>query len=73
MDAVGRDYADIEKSVLLPLDPGPRGREAGLLLRRLEWLASIDIDAVYGQVPHAHTLAPLEWLGEHVVPTAAAL
>jgi F420-dependent oxidoreductase-like protein len=72
-DAVGRDYADIEKSVLLPLDPGPRGRDVGLLLRRLEWLASIGIDAVYGPVPQAHTLTPLDLLGEYVVPAAAAL
>jgi hypothetical protein len=72
-DDVGRDYHSIEKTVLMPLDPASGGRGVDRLISTLGYLAGIGIDTVYGPVPEAHTLAPLELLGRRVIPAAAEL
>jgi F420-dependent oxidoreductase-like protein len=69
--AVGRDYDDIEKTVVLPMDPGAGGRNIDTILRQLEWFDGLGIDAVYGPVPDAHELVPLQLLGEHVIQPLA--
>jgi F420-dependent oxidoreductase-like protein len=66
---IGRDYDEIEKTVLFPLDPGS-DRGAGLV-RRLEQFAALGVDCVYGPVRDAETLVPLEVLGEHVIPAVS--
>jgi F420-dependent oxidoreductase-like protein len=68
---VGRNYDDIEKTVVYPLDPGRRGEHIGSLVAQLKRFASLGIDVVYGPVPGIHEITPLELLGEHVVPVAA--
>jgi F420-dependent oxidoreductase-like protein len=72
-DELGRDYDAIEKTVLMPLDPGPGGRGADRLVATLTQLGRMGIDTVYGPVPGAHTLAPLETLGRRVIPAVAGL
>jgi F420-dependent oxidoreductase-like protein len=72
-DAIGRDYDEIEKTVLYPLDPGKRGRNIDALLRQLQRFADLGIDLVYGPVPAANELTPLQLLGAHVIPAAAHL
>lgn len=70
-EAIGRDYDEIEKTVLYPLDPGEQGRNIDTLLSQLQRFAELGIDTVYGPVRDAHELTPLRLLGAHVIPTAA--
>ncbi|MFE4962768.1 LLM class F420-dependent oxidoreductase [Streptomyces sp. NPDC056660] len=70
---VGRDYAEIEKTVLLPLDPGARGEHVPALLAELRRLDHIGIDHVIGPVRGADQHAALRLLGERVVPEATRI
>lgn len=69
-DHVGRDYDEIEKTVLLPLDPGARGENLRALLAELRRLDHIGVDHVIGPVRGADQLAVLQLLGERLVPEA---
>jgi alkanesulfonate monooxygenase len=68
-DAINRDYDEIEKTVVMPLDPGPGGRKIDNLVNRLREFETLGIDSVYGPVPVAHELAPLRLLAAHVFPS----
>lgn len=70
---VGRDYDEIRKTVMLPLDAGPDGSRADELLGRLEELAKLGIEHVHGWVPQVATIRPLEALAERVIPAAQSL
>jgi F420-dependent oxidoreductase-like protein len=72
-DDVGRDYDEIEKTVMLSLDPGANGEKVDALLEELQRLASLGIQEAHGSVPDVWRLTPLELLGERVVPAAAGL
>jgi alkanesulfonate monooxygenase len=69
---VGRDYDEIEKTVMLPLDPGVDGEKVDALLERLQRLAGLGFTEAHGWVPRAVEIRPLELLGEKVIPVAAA-
>lgn len=68
---VGRDYDEIEKTVMFPIDPGPGGERVDELLRQLEQLAGLGIEHAQGWVPDVASIAPLELIGERVIPVAA--
>jgi alkanesulfonate monooxygenase SsuD/methylene tetrahydromethanopterin reductase-like flavin-dependent oxidoreductase (luciferase family) len=70
-EAVGRDYDEIQKTVMGPLDPGPNGEKVDDLLAELRRLAGLGITHVQGSVPGVAAITPLEILGERVVPVAA--
>jgi alkanesulfonate monooxygenase len=70
---VGRDYDDIEKTVMGPIDPGPNGEKVDAVLAQLERLAGLGITLVQGGLPAADTITPIEILGERVIPLAAEL
>jgi alkanesulfonate monooxygenase len=70
---VGRDYEQIRKTVMMPLDPGPDGAGVDELLERLRSLRALGIEHVHGMVPGVSGLRPLELLGELVVPEASRL
>jgi alkanesulfonate monooxygenase len=70
---VGRDYDEIEKTVMMPLDLGVDGEHVEALLDQLAGLAKLGIQHVHGRVMDVETITPLEILGERVVPAAAAL
>jgi len=73
-EAVGRDYDDIEKTVLMPnVDVRPRGREVEQFLSELQRLAALGITYVHCKVLHAIEIAPLELFGERIIPEAARL
>ena len=42
---VGRDYDEIAKTVMMPLDPGANGEKADALLEQLRRLAGLGISA----------------------------
>ncbi len=69
-EAVGRDYDEIEKTVMLPLDPGPDGENVDALLNRLRELAALGVTHAHGRVADVHAIRPLELLGERVIPIA---
>ncbi|EIV91877.1 LLM class F420-dependent oxidoreductase [Frankia sp. QA3] len=68
---VGRDYDEIEKTVIGPLDPGPGGEKIDALLGQIQRLAGLGVTHYHGSVPDVDTLRPLELLGERVIPVAA--
>jgi alkanesulfonate monooxygenase len=70
---VGRDYGEIEKTVMMPLDPGTDGERVDDLLGELERLAKLGIEHVHGSVPDVASMTRLQVLGERVVPEAARL
>jgi alkanesulfonate monooxygenase len=72
-DEVGRDYDEIEKTVVSHMDPGDRAERVAPILRRLQHLSELGVDHVIGTVRNSERLAPLEALGRHVIPSAAAL
>jgi alkanesulfonate monooxygenase len=72
-DAVGRDYEEIQKTVIGPLDPGQEGEHVDELVSSMRRLAGLGITHYHGWVPHADTIRPLELLGQRVVPAVAGL
>jgi alkanesulfonate monooxygenase len=70
-DAVGRDYDDIEKTVIGSLDPGPQGENVRDLIDSMRRLARLGITHYHGGVYEADSIRPIELLGEQVVPVVA--
>jgi alkanesulfonate monooxygenase len=70
-DAVGRDYNDIEKTVMGPLDPGPEGEHIGDLIDSMRHLSELGVTHYHGSVPGVAGITPLEVLGELVIPEVA--
>ena len=70
-DEVGRDYDEIEKTVMTPVDPGPNGEQVDDLLRELERLSGLGVAHVHSRIKGAEQIRPLEILGERVIPTIA--
>lgn len=70
-DDVGRDYDQIEKTVIGPLDPGPDGSGAESLLESMCQMAALGVTHYHGSVPGVAELTPLEILGRRVIPAAA--
>jgi F420-dependent oxidoreductase-like protein len=68
---VGRDYDDIEKTVMGPLDPGPDGEKIDELIKDMRTLADLGITHYHGSVPDAASIKPIELLAERVIPVVA--
>jgi len=69
--AVVRDYDDIEKTVMMGLDPGERGENIDSILENLQKMAALGISHAHGIVPGVWKLDPLTTLGREVVPAIA--
>jgi F420-dependent oxidoreductase-like protein len=67
----GRDYDEIEKTVMLPLDPGERGENIDSILETLQKMAALGISHAHCGVPGVWKLDPLRTLGREVVPAIA--
>lgn len=72
-DEAGRDYAAIEKTAPFAFDVGDDGSKVGELLGRLQWLAGMGIQTVFGWVVGIDRIRPLEVIGRDVIPAAAEL
>jgi F420-dependent oxidoreductase-like protein len=70
---VGRDYDEIEKTVMMPLDVGPNGENVDGILGRLEELAKLGIQHVHGRLTDVEKITPIEIIGERIIPEAARL
>ena len=69
---LGRDYDDVEKTVMGPIDPGADGENVDALLVELERLHKLGVQHVHGRVPDVQDLRRIEILGERVIPVIAA-
>jgi F420-dependent oxidoreductase-like protein len=70
-DDVGRDYDEIEKTVMGPLDPGVDGANVDALLASMREAADLGVTHFHGSVPDAASITPIELLGKHVIPVVA--
>lgn len=70
---LGRDYDEIEKTVMMPIDVGPTGENVDDILGRIEEFAKLGIQHVHGRVKDVETITPIETIGERVIPAVAAL
>jgi F420-dependent oxidoreductase-like protein len=72
-DREGREYDEIEKTVLYPLSPGERGSEVGRIVDELGGLAELGFTVAIGSVEGVEHLTPLEIIGEQVIPAVESL
>jgi alkanesulfonate monooxygenase len=72
-DAVGRDYDEIEKTVMGPLDPGQKGERVDDLIRQMQGLADLGVQHYHGSLPDVASLRAIEVLGQKVIPEVAGL
>jgi F420-dependent oxidoreductase-like protein len=70
---VGRDYDEIEKTVMLPLDTGDDGEHVDALLAQLRTLSGLGVTLAQGWVPRVWEPGRLELIGREIVPAAAQL
>lgn len=68
---VGRDYDDIEKTVMFSLDAGDGGSKVDDLLTQLQGLAALGVSEAHGWVPRVWEADRLELIGKEVIPAAA--
>lgn len=71
-DRLGRDYDEIEKTVVYTFDLGPEGERVEQTLAELRALADLGIQVAHGRVEAVHDLTGLRLLGERVVPEVAS-
>jgi len=70
---LGRDYDEIEKTVIARLDPGTNGEHADDILAELQQLAALGITHTHTSLKDTSSVAALEIFGELIIPQASAL
>ncbi len=68
----GRDYDEIQKTVLFNFDVAG-GRNTGAIVDRLGELAAIGFDVAHGSVKNVSRIEPIEIIGRDVIPAVAPL
>jgi F420-dependent oxidoreductase-like protein len=69
----GRDYDEIEKTVLFNFDVGPNGERVGELVDGLRDLHKRGFQVAHGRVTDVWRITPLEIIGREVLPAVAEL
>ncbi|HET8591605.1 MAG TPA: LLM class F420-dependent oxidoreductase [Nakamurella sp.] len=69
----GRNYDEIEKTVMLRLNPGRDGEHVDALIQRARELAALGVSEIHGTVPYVSEITPLQLLGQRVLPAIADL
>jgi alkanesulfonate monooxygenase SsuD/methylene tetrahydromethanopterin reductase-like flavin-dependent oxidoreductase (luciferase family) len=72
-ESEGRDYRAIEKTAPFFFDVGENGSKVGEVIGKLQWLAGMGIETVFGWVGGVDRIEPIEIMGREVIPAAAAL
>ena len=72
-DAVGRDYAEIEKTALGMVRLGPGGMSTAEVIGFCRGLAGIGVQQLIFSMPNVYEIAPLDLIGREVIPAVAAL
>ena len=70
-DAVGRDYDEIEKTVMGPIDPGDNGENIDAVLAKLKEWGELGIASVQGGVQRPWEPGRLELVGKEIIAAAA--
>ena len=63
-----RDYDEIDKSVLSPMEVSPEALTPGEAVEMCRELAEIGIDYVIFNMPNDHEITPIEVIGEEIIP-----
>jgi alkanesulfonate monooxygenase len=71
-DREGRDYDDIQKTVLFNFDVGG-GRNVSQIVDRLGELAAMGFEVAHGSVRDVARIEPLEIIGRDIIPAVASL
>ncbi|MBL8153577.1 MAG: LLM class F420-dependent oxidoreductase [Anaerolineae bacterium] len=71
-DALGRDYAAVEKTSLSTVHLAPGNQSASDVIAHCRELASIGIQHAIFNMPNIHDLTPLETFRQEIIPAAAA-
>jgi F420-dependent oxidoreductase-like protein len=69
---LGRDYDEIEKTVMTPFAPGKDGAGVEELLTRLQALAGLGVTHVHGSLSEVWSDDVMRVMAEQVIPAAAA-
>jgi F420-dependent oxidoreductase-like protein len=72
-DALGRDYASIEKTTLGSADLQPGKMSARDVVEQCRQLASIGVQHAIFNVPTVHEIRPLEIFARDIIPSVAGL
>jgi F420-dependent oxidoreductase-like protein len=70
-DALGRNYDEIDKTVMTSLDPGDKGANIDAILTQLQALAALGITHTHTGIKDASSPVDFELFGEHIIPEAA--
>jgi F420-dependent oxidoreductase-like protein len=71
--AVGRDYAEIEKTTLDTVHLAPGKMTAAEVIARCQTLAGLGIQHAIFNMPNVHEIAPVETFGREIIPAVAGL
>ena len=72
-DAVGRDYAEIEKTSLGDIHLAPGQQSAADVIAHCRDLAALGIQHAIFNMPNVHEIKPLETFGKEIIPAVADL
>lgn len=72
-DDVERDYEEIEKSVLSPIEISPSAMTIEDVIEMCEDVASIGIQYVIFNMPNDHEIEPIRTIGEEIIPKVRGL
>ncbi len=72
-DDVGRDYDEIEKTVLVKFAIGERGERVGAVIDELREMAALGFTVAHGGVRGLHDVRRFEIFAEEIIPAAEAL
>ena len=65
---LGRDYDEIAKTVMYPVDPGPDGENVDAILAHLKDLATLGVEHVHSRGLDGSRTDWLEVIGERIIP-----
>jgi F420-dependent oxidoreductase-like protein len=72
-EAVGRNYDEIEKTVLYNFDVGQKGERAGQIVDDLHQLSELGARVAIGSAPRVSDPGVLETIGKKVIPAIAGI
>jgi F420-dependent oxidoreductase-like protein len=72
-ESEGRDYDEIDKSVLIPLEVSPGMLTLGEVVGMCRELSEMGFNYVVFNMPNDHEITPIEIIGRDVIPTVASM
>jgi alkanesulfonate monooxygenase len=72
-ERLGRDYDEIEKTVIVRFDPGPEGEQVEEILGELRDLAALGVTHAHTSLKDTSSPKVFEIYGEQIIPEAAKL